>query len=235
MEVFTCPFGLLMSDSQDDPIAPYDPPGAAISRFLVSTLLFLLELSITVLLLPLWILIPVPLGVRKFPGRASRWLVAHTPRRVQEVMGQVFKWAARAVEGRRGQLISGRTVTSLYYRYTARVHVRTCIGMLTAAGVLLVAVSLCKPSNATALTYLACLQMSLCVLLSVRIRLLSYRVSSGLFGTSPHEIHDAIRFIVREMDDIDFGGGPGKRLPVLTPESPPCAAVSEPISQGARA
>ena len=80
MEVLTCPFGLLMSDSQDDPIAPYDPPGAAISRAFVSTLLFLLELSITVLLLPLWILIPVPLGVRRFPGRASVQSIAAEPR-----------------------------------------------------------------------------------------------------------------------------------------------------------
>jgi hypothetical protein len=224
-----------MSDRQDDPIAPYDPPGAAISRFLVSTLLFLLELSITLLLLPLWILIPVPLGVRRFPRRASRWLIARTPLKVRDVLGQISKWVARAVEGRRGQLISGTTVTSLYYRYTAGVHVRACIGMLTAAGVLLGAVSLYKPSNATALTYLACFQVSLCVLLSVRIRLLSYRVNSGLFGTSPHEIREAIKFMVREMDDIDFSGGPGKRLPALTPESPPHTAVNEPLSQGARA
>jgi hypothetical protein len=170
-----------MSDWQDDPIAPYDPPGAAISRFLVSTLLFLLELSVTVLLLPLWILIPVPLGVRMFPRYASRWLVARTPRRARDIVGQISKWEARAVEGQRGQLISGSTVTSLYYRYTARVHVRTCTGMLTAAGVLLVAVSLCKPSNATALTYLAYFQVSLCVLLSIRIRLLYF---TGLLSAS---------------------------------------------------
>lgn len=224
-----------MTNFQDDPNEPCDPPGAAISRFLVSTLLFLLELSVTLLLLPLWILIPVPLSVRTFPRRASRWLVARTPRRARDVVGRISRWAARVVEGQRGQLISGSTVTSLYYRYTARVHVRVCIGMLTAAGVLLVSVSLYKPSNATALTYLACFQVSLCVLLSVRIRLLSYRVSSGLFGTSPHEIHDAIRFIVREVDDIDFWGGPGKRLPALAPETPPRTAVNESLSQGARA
>jgi hypothetical protein len=224
-----------MTDPQNDSFEPYDPPGARTVRFSLNALFTLFWIIVTIAMLPLWLLIPIPTTVKGVCRCVFKWLIARMPRRVLGASGVLFKWAARAVEGRGGRLISGGAITTLYYRYVTRRYVQACICLVMATCTLLVVVALYKPSNSVTLLYLACLQFVLCALLSVRIRLLSYRINTGLFGTSPHEICDVIEFMVRKVDDIDFTGGFGKRLRAPLSEGPVSTEASEPHSQGVRA
>jgi hypothetical protein len=196
----------------------YEPRGAVVVRFLLRALYALFATGVTIALLPAWLLFPVPETVRRIFAASGKWLVTHTPHRVRRSFGLLFDRFARVVEGEEGQSLSGVAITTLYYKYKARQLVLACLVMVIATCALLVGVVICRPTNTAALLYLACLQCGFCVLASLRARLLRYRVSAGLFGSSRHEVREAIGFMVREVDNIDFTGGPGRRLPALLPE-----------------
>lgn len=204
-----------MTNSEKPHPSFYDPPAAAAARFTLKTVVAIFTITMLIVMVPLGLLIPAP-------------------RTARDAFLSLFKKAAQIVEGRGSRLMSETTIATLYYKHTARRYVQSCICLAMATLLLLVLVAVCKPPNSVSLLYLACAQCVLCALLSVRIRLLRYRIGRGVFGTSPHEVRDTIGFMVHEVDDIDFTDSSGKRRPSLPPEGLADPHSSKPYPEGVR-
>jgi hypothetical protein len=223
-----------MTDAEKPHLSSDNPLGATVVRLPLRPVVAIFAMTMAIVMMPLGLLIPAPPTAQRVFRIASEWWIARLLR-VRNACAFFFKKSAQAVEGRGCQLISDVSITTLYYEYTARRHVKPCIFLAIATSLLLVLVTLCKPSNSVSLLCLACVQCVLCVLLSVRIRLLRYRINTGVFGTSPQEIRDTIGFMMRESNNIDFTDGSGKRLPSLPSGESASTDASNLCPEGVRA
>lgn len=173
---------------------------------------------------PVLILIRL-LSILLFPMQAKSdlrlvydWLRSRLPRRLVLFSRRLYDFLARLVEGTSATALPSNTVSIAYYRYIARRDVRSCIWLTATTCVQAGIVLLTRPPNMHSLLALVAVQAMLCVSLLIRVRALRYRVESGLFGTTAQEAREVIGFLVQQVDDIDFTGNSGKRLPALVRE-----------------
>ncbi len=170
------------------------------------------------ILLRLLLILLLPSQAKSDLRLVCDWIRSRLPRRLIVFSRGLYDFLARLVEGTSAATLPNDTVSTAYYRYIALRDVRACIWLTMTTFGLAGIVLLTRPPNMHSLFILVSVQATLCVSLSIRVRALRYRVKSGLFGTTAHEAREVIGFLVQEVDDIDFKGGSGKRLPALVRE-----------------